>query len=273
MLAALRREQGAEAAAPAAVLRALSSGGRGWLVDVAGEPAGYALLSPVPGLPGVFQLEGALLPRFRRQGLGSALLPRLLALLPPGWRIEVPLPDQAPAGQFLTRCGFQPGHVECLLHHALPPLPPAPAWPDGAGLQRLARDPAAAAFVPLYDAAFAPHPWYQPYTVDEAAALLDHPQDLWFLHVDGRRCGFAWLRREAEGRVTVEPLGIVPTRQGQGWGRLLLQSVLAALAEEGATGVAIGAWEANRPALALYERLGFTRGERTCFWVWTAAKS
>lgn len=50
---------------------------------------------------------------------------------------------------------------------------------------------------------------------------------------------------------------LLPRLQGQGWGRRLLEDVLARLAAAGARGVHLGVDPANVGAVAFYERLGF----------------
>ena len=80
------------------------------------------------------------------------------------------------------------------------------------------------------DAALVERLHHQPRT--DAALLATHPAHL---HVD-----------------------LLPRLQGHGWGRRVMQAVLDDLAKAGAVGVHLGVDEANTPAQAFYERLGFT---------------
>jgi ribosomal protein S18 acetylase RimI-like enzyme len=55
----------------------------------------------------------------------------------------------------------------------------------------------------------------------------------------------------------IEPIGIVPLHQGQGFGRLLLLLAIHRLAEGGHNAVKIGLWASNYVALHLYHSVGF----------------
>lgn len=54
-------------------------------------------------------------------------------------------------------------------------------------------------------------------------------------------------------------IDLLPELQGQGWGRALIETLIAALRADGVTGVHLVASGANTGALAFYERLGFAR--------------
>lgn len=53
-------------------------------------------------------------------------------------------------------------------------------------------------------------------------------------------------------------IDVLPELQGQGWGRRLIETLLAALRERGVTGVHLAASSDNAGALAFYPRVGFT---------------
>ena len=56
---------------------------------------------------------------------------------------------------------------------------------------------------------------------------------------------------------------LLPRRQGQGWGRQMMDTMADRLATAGAPGVHLGVDEANAAGRAFYERLGFTELRRT----------
>ncbi|OLR92911.1 GNAT family N-acetyltransferase [Actinokineospora bangkokensis] len=58
-------------------------------------------------------------------------------------------------------------------------------------------------------------------------------------------------------------IDLLPRAQGNGWGRRLLTTLLAALAEAGAPGVHLGASRHNTRAHAFYAHLGFTPHSRS----------
>ncbi|QIG39861.1 GNAT family N-acetyltransferase [Microbacterium sp. 4R-513] len=53
-------------------------------------------------------------------------------------------------------------------------------------------------------------------------------------------------------------IDLLPELQGQGWGRRLIDTLVAALRERGVTGLHLVASSGNTGALAFYTRLGFT---------------
>lgn len=54
-------------------------------------------------------------------------------------------------------------------------------------------------------------------------------------------------------------IDLLPEAQGQGWGRRLIQTLLAELRTRGVPGLHLAASDRNTGALAFYDRLGFTR--------------
>lgn len=243
----------------------LESGGHGWVIGHDGrKPAGFSLIDLVPGLSGVYELSGGIIPAGRRRGLGTSLLrhvqqaARELGVRQLSAR-AARLEDETAA--FLLRRGFVVEHEECLLQRdnllELPPVPDAPAGQ----LVTYPRDRAIAEFCRVYDASFRGVPWSQPYTGAEVATLLNDPNDLLFIEVDGRPVGVAWCEAFIDGRGRVEPLGIAPTYQGRGYGRRLLLGALHRLRRR-AFVLEIGTWRQNEVALNLYKGLGFREVDR-----------
>ena len=54
------------------------AGGKTWILVADGIINGYATLSPVPALKGLFDLGGGIAPADRRRGLGSHLLKHII---------------------------------------------------------------------------------------------------------------------------------------------------------------------------------------------------
>ncbi len=117
----------------------------------------------------------------------------------------------------------------------------------------------------LYEASFSGLPWDQPYSAAEVAALLREPEDILFLQRGDEQIGFAWLQMERDEIGVIEPLGIVRGRQGQGYGRILLQTAVRELARRGAARAQIGAWLENEAAIGLYTSLGFAHYQTTTY--------
>jgi mycothiol synthase len=252
-----------------AVRQLIKGGGRAWLLKRGGAVSGYASIMPVPGLPGLYDLDGFIAPDYRRRGLGSHLLATLVKRLAGGLvgQLSYPAPGmESPAAWFLVKNGFFIEHVEQRL--VLDDLSALPVvyLDRGLSLRTFARRRAIAHFRRLYEASFAGLAWHQPYEADrEVAQELVDPGDLLFM-ADGRRpIGFLWLRWPDLGSAEIEPVGLLPAYRGRGLGRLLMLAGLHRARQQGASRVWIGAWQANTAALALYEQLGFRPAESTFF--------
>lgn len=243
----------------------LETGGRAWVVAQGRRLAGYATADPVPGLPGIYDLAGGIVPVHRQSGLGDRLL-RHVQVAAAGTEIRRlscrtnDLTDETAV--FLLRRGFYVEHEECLLK--LPPsaeLPIVPGEPPSE-LLILPRERAVPEFRRLYDESFNDTLWSQPYTEAEVAAMLAQPEDLLFLAVDGHLVGVAWHELLPDGRGRIEPIGIAPDYQGRGYGRRLLVAALHRLRGRGAGILEIGLWRDNTVAMHLYTSLGFMETDR-----------
>jgi ribosomal protein S18 acetylase RimI-like enzyme len=58
-------------------------------------------------------------------------------------------------------------------------------------------------------------------------------------------------------------IDLLPEGQGRGWGRRLMERLLAALAKAGSIGVHLGVARANQNAIGFYRRLGFVEIDRS----------
>ncbi|MCB8922974.1 MAG: GNAT family N-acetyltransferase [Ardenticatenaceae bacterium] len=240
--------------------------GRIWIIANERDTAvGYALTLPVPGLPGLLELDGRILPQYQRRGYGRHLLQRLIQdLAKTGtWQLSHSVSDtNSPAAHFLRACGFFIEHEEWTLVNEQLAMNNEQTEFDNCSLFIANWETAVTTFLTLYNKAFSPHPWYQPFTPAEVKATLASPADLLFLHSplatrhSSLPIGFAWLRLD-DTVGEIEPIGIVPKWQGKGYGRILLTATLQQLAQRGAATVKITAWRSNSAAIHLYQSLGF----------------
>jgi mycothiol synthase len=237
----------------------LAAGGHAW-VSADSQLNGFAIVSPLPGLPGIGDLSGCIIPERRRRGLGSELLRALLNDLQESnfWQIAHYLTDlDSPGAHFLRHHKFFVEHEEWQM--SLDDLSQLPeiSTNQSVHLQTFPRATAVPLFCRLYQESFCGLPWNQPFTPTDVKTTLTDSKDLLFLTLNGQAIGFAWVALHSGGRGLIEPLGIVPAYQQQGFGRVLLISVLRELNTRGARGVEIGAWTHNHAALQLYHSLGF----------------
>jgi ribosomal protein S18 acetylase RimI-like enzyme len=238
----------------------LEAGGRAWLLLRRRQPAGYALIDPLPGLPGIVDLTGGIVPAGQRRGLGSKLLSEVITTIrQPGIRqlsCRVENLDEGPA-LFLMKHGFTVEHEECLLQlNDLSRLPPIPDHPSG-NLTTYPRSKAVAEFCKLYERSFAGMPWSQPYTEAEVESILSEAEDLRFMENSAETIGVIWLEALGDGQARIEPLGVAQNYQGSGYGRRLLVAALHEFRRRKIGMVEIGLWRENVAAMHLYQSLGF----------------
>lgn len=235
------------------------NGGYAWVIEVGGDPAGYATATPTPGLPGLMDLGLFVSPPKRGQGLGSQALQAICQELGELGMTALTYPVNsldAPAGQFLLHNGFTIEHEEInMVLDSFRQLPPVPC-PAGATIITFPFPLVSQHFRQLYEESFGGTPSYQPYSDIELLFELPNPADILFLQVHEQLVGFVWAR--LEGKVgAIEPLGVAAGHQGRGYGRLLLLAGLHSLAQRGAERGRLGVWASNRPAVQLYESVGF----------------
>lgn len=81
-------------------------------------------------------------------------------------------------------------------------------------------------------------------------------QDSVLAYAYGRRPGVEPFARHYPAHLHID---LLPERQGQGWGRRLIETLRDRLRAAGVPGVHLVAAGTNAGAIAFYERLGFTR--------------
>ena len=79
-------------------------------------------------------------------------------------------------------------------------------------------------------------------------------QDGVLIYAYGRRAGAEPYAEQYPAHLHID---LLPELQGQGWGRRLIQTLIAALRERGVTGLHLATSSGNTGALAFYPRLGF----------------
>jgi ribosomal protein S18 acetylase RimI-like enzyme len=80
-------------------------------------------------------------------------------------------------------------------------------------------------------------------------------QDGILIYAYGRRAGAEPYGDTYPAHLHID---LLPEVQGQGWGRRLIETLSAALAERGVSGLHLAASTGNTGAIAFYPRLGFT---------------
>lgn len=242
----------------------LAEGGLAWVIGEK-QLIGYALVSSIPGLPGLGDLSGCIIPERQRQGFGSRLLLAILDQLKETTFCQVVHRVGSllsPAALFLRHHRFYIEHEEWQLSLRDLQNLPASLSAQPLALATYPRNKAASLFLEIHQESFSGLRWDQPYTGAEVKAALGDPNDILFLIDQDSPVGFAWVDIDQAGVAQIEPLGILPAYQRRGYGRYLLIATVHELKRRGARRVEIGAWRSNEPAITLYRSLGF-RHEKT----------
>lgn len=239
-----------------------------WIAADEGIPAGFAFSFLAHTHGGAFAMVRiGVVERFRRRGVGTALLERATRELH-GIRdqhgiYEMSLsawqPNPAAEG-FAARHGFRHSRNFWRMERPSGPVP-KPQWPPGIVMRTFdGSDRAFADFNDAYNRAFARHYHYVRSTVEEARVVAGQrhfrPDGL-ALAYRGETCvGFCRNARYGEpGEVAV--IGTVPEERGIGLGRALLRWGIAWLQDDYASPVYLMVDGENESALGLYRSEGF----------------
>ena len=215
-------------------------------------------------------------PADRRQGIGTELAGRLLARLgidpaaEPADRVRVwAHGDQPAAAAVAARFGFRNVRTLLRLRRDLTGALPTASLPAGVHLRAFRPGRDEDGFVEVNRLAFAWHPEQGALTADgvraaEAESWFDAAGFLLAVDDDDRIVGFHWTKVHPDGgdglpMGEVYVVGVRPDAQGGGLGRGLTMAGLHYLRQRrGMTRVMLYTESDNRPALAVYEKLGFT---------------
>jgi mycothiol synthase len=238
------------------------------------ELVGYAHLDVTDQVAGSSG-EVAVLPSYRRHGLGRMLVQQLLSLSPDG-RLRLWARGENPGSARLAESlGFTRTRVLRQMRRSLADLPVA-LMPVGISIRTFEIGADEAAWTALNNEAFAGHPDQGSWSVDE---VLVREHESWFdpagffLAVrDGRLVGFHWTKvhgadghgHPAIGEVYV--VGVAASERGTGLGKALTLLGLHHLAGLGLAEALLYVDESNAPAIGLYERLGFTTWSKDVSW-------
>ena len=233
-----------------------------------GVPAGFTIAFALPEVGGSLRgaVRVAVATRFRRRGLGTAMLERATQAFAarPGQRphtIEVAAWQPSPAGDgFAARHGFTHARWFWRMHRAPRPVP-VPDWPAGVttrvfdGSDAMVRD-----WTGVYNDSFAHHWGFIPASEDDARKIAADPLflkgGLVLAYRDGSIAGFC--RNEAVGTTgVIGVLGTAESARGIGLGRALLRWGIGQLEGAGFEKVALLVDGENETALRLYRSEAF----------------
>jgi mycothiol synthase len=237
-----------------AALLSLTASGQHLILG--GEPlVGYAQLADTAAL--------VVHPEARGAGHGSRLL---AALLRAGTRpLSVWAHGDLPAAGALARAyGMRRSRELWQMRRPLDSTLPVATWPAGVTVRTYVPGEDDTIWLAVNADAFADHPEQGRMTQADLDARLStewfDPTGFFIAERDGRPVGFHWTKVHGHPPVgEVYVLGVVPGAQGGGLGRALTLHGLRHLHSLGLAEVLLYVEGDNAPAVAMYERLGFTR--------------
>jgi mycothiol synthase len=242
---------------------------RNFLLYAGERLVGYAHLDTTDVVEGP-SAELAVHPAHRRAGVGSRLVTALLAATADG-RLRLWAHGQHPAAAALgARMGFRRARVLWQMRRSLFAPLDRPVLPPGVTIRTFRVGQDEAAWTEVNNRAFANHPDQGRWSLAEVATRELEP---WFdpagfflAERTGRLVGFHWTKvhgarsgghdHEPIGEVYV--VGVDPAEQGRGLGPALVLTGLRHLRARGLAQAMLYVEADNAPAIAVYQRLGFT---------------
>jgi mycothiol synthase len=221
---------------------------------------GYAHLDPAhDGEPAAGEL--VVHPAYRRRGHGRALAEALLATGP----VRIWAHGDLPAAAALAgSLGLTRARALFQLKLDFPADLPPVTLPEGVRIRAFEPGRDEDAWLQVNARAFAHHPEQGAWT---RADLLDREAEPWFdpagfflaQDADGKLLGFHWTKVHPDPVGEVYVVGVDPSAQGTGLGRVLTLAGLHHLRSLGLPAVMLYVDESNVSAVKLYESLGFAR--------------
>lgn len=247
-------------------------GGQHLLTRRSGELVGYVHLNAAGDAAGRQVAELFVHPEHRNKGIGTTMVKALVA------KADADVPkdtlrvwargDHPAAAHLADREGFTRAR-ELLMMRAEVAEWPQPVLRNGVTLRTFVPGQDERAVIDVNSRAFDWHPEQGRLTVEdlrvtEAEDWFDARGFFLAQDTEGQVIGFHWTKVHPTGAAgqrvgEVYVVGVAPDAQGGGLGRALTLAGLRYLAEQGLSQIILYVEGDNAPALAVYERLGFTR--------------
>lgn len=236
-------------------------GGRHLFATDGGTLVGYAHVDTAGDAFGNQIVELIVHPAHRNKGVGTALVDEVLTVDSPLrlWSHR----DHPAAARIAERKDLARVRELLLMRLDNDVELPEPSWRDGTRVRTFVPGQDEAAMVAVNKRAFDWHPEQGMLTEQDVAAT---EKEAWFdpegffLAVDGedKVIGFHWTKVHGDNTGEVYVVGVDPAAQGGGLGKALTLVGLHYLRERGVDETILYVESDNKPAVAVYTRLGFT---------------
>lgn len=252
-----------------------------YVADLQGALAGYAHLDATDAVQGP-SIELAVHPRFRRMGVGRALVRRILDDHPGRMRLWAH-GESTGAAELARSLGFTQARVLLQMRRDLSDALPDATMPDGITLRSFLPGLDDDTWLALNGRAFAGHPEQGQWTIADLHARMAEP---WFSPsgfliaeetATGAMVGFHWTKVHGEHAHDADPesdghhdhdqigevyvVGVDPSWEGRGLGRSITIAGLVHLRSLGLAHAMLYVDATNAPAIGLYRSLGFTQSD------------
>lgn len=243
-------------------LRPDARGSRHLLARDSATLVGYLHLDVFGDSDGNEVAELAVHPDHRRRGHGAALVEAVADRAKP---LRIWSHGGHPgAAALAAKLGYRKVRELLRLRRPLDADLPEPVLPPGVALRSFVPGRDEAAVVYVNHRAFAWHPEQGAMSIEDVREKEEQP---WFdpagfllaVDDDGRLLGFHWTKAHTAELGEVYVVGVDPDAQGGGLGKAITLAGLAHLRAAGLTDVMLYVESDNAAALAVYDRLGFTR--------------
>jgi mycothiol synthase len=236
-------------------------GGRHLFAHDADALVGYAHVDTAGDAFGNQVVELIVHPAHRGRGIGTALTDEVLAIDSPLrlWSHR----DHPAAARIAERRNLTRVRELLLMRLDNSVELPEPSWRDGVRVRTFVPGQDEETMVAVNKRAFDWHPEQGMLTVADVEATEKEPwfdPEGFFLAVDGddKVIGFHWTKVHGDNTGEVYVVGVDPDAQGGGLGRALTLAGLHHLRARGTRETILYVESDNRPAVAVYTRLGFT---------------
>jgi mycothiol synthase len=236
-------------------------GGRHLLAYDQDTLVGYAHVDTAGDAFGNQIVELLVHPDHRNSGVGTALVDEVLAIDSPLrlWSHR----DHPAAARIAERKNLARVRELLLMRLDNDAELPEPRWRDGIRVRTFVPGQDEAAMIAVNKRAFDWHPEQGMLTVADVEATEKEPwfdPDGFFLATDDddKVVGFHWTKVHGDGTGEVYVVGVDPAAQGGGLGRALTLAGLHHLRARGVRETVLYVESDNKPAVAVYTRLGFT---------------